>query len=127
MPKYRKKAAGRYGGKIKRFSNSFGTWDSKSEFKRFLFLKSLADRGIIQELEVKNEWAFNHNGVHIGKFSPDFVYKVGENVIVEDFKGGFEVSRDFPLRVKLLKAFYGLDVIIVKTETESKHIEQLRG
>ena len=125
MPVYRKKKPGRYGAN-KRFTNAFGTWDSAAEFKRFLYLKSLADKGTIQDLETKVKYSFDYNGVHIGKFSPDFRYKIGAHTVIEDFKGGFEVSRDFPLRVKMLKAFYGLDVHIVKTETDIKHIEELR-
>jgi len=126
MANYKKPGAGRYGTKIKQFTNAFGKWDSKDEFRRFLFLQDLEKKGTIQGLEIKNTWSFNLNGVHIGKFSPDFVFKVGAHIVVEDFKGGFAVSRDFPLRVKMLKAFYGLDVIIVKNVTEIKHIEDLR-
>lgn len=123
--KYKKKRAGRYGAKIHQFKNAFGTWDSKAEYGRFLYLKSLADKGTIQDLETKVKFSFDHNGVHIGNFSPDFRYKIGPHTVIEDFKGGFEVSRDFPLRVKMLKAFYGLDVVIVKSETEIGHIEKL--
>ena len=126
MPgKYRKKKPGRYGAN-KRFTNAFGSWDSKAEFERFLYLQSLEKKGVIQNLETKVKYTFEHNGVKIGSFSPDFRYRIGPHVVIEDFKGGFEVSRDFPLRVKMLKAFYGLDVHIVKTETDIKHIEELR-
>jgi hypothetical protein len=126
MAKYPRKKKGRYGAKITRFENAAGKWDSKAEYNRYLYLKSLADKGTIQDLETKVKFSFDYNGVHIGKFSPDFRYKVGQHTVIEDFKGGFEVSRDFPLRVKLLKAFYGLEVVIVKSETEIKHIEELR-
>jgi len=125
MAKYQKKKPGRYGAS-KRFVNSFGAWDSKAEYERFLYLKDLENKGTIQNLETKVKFSFDYNGVHIGKFSPDFRYNIGPHVVIEDFKGGFEVSRDFPLRVKMLKAFFGLDVVIVKSVTEIKHIEELR-
>jgi len=125
MAKYQKKKPGRYGAN-KRFTNAFGAWDSKAEFERYLYLKELEKKGTIQNLESKVKYEFSHDGVKIGTFSPDFRYKIGPHTVIEDFKGGFEVSRDFPLRVKMLKAFYGLDVVIVKSVTEIKHIEELR-
>lgn len=107
---------GRY-GKDKRFKNAFGSWDSKDEFRRFLYLQDLEKKGTISNLENKVEYRFDLNGVHIAKFKPDFRYKLGEKTIVEDFKGNV-IPRDFKLRVKMLKAFFGLDVFIVTEVTD---------
>lgn len=112
----RKKGVGRY-GKNKRFKNNFGTWDSKDEFRRFLFLQDLEKKGTIKNLETKVIFKFELNGVLICKFKPDFRYEVEGETVIEDFKGNF-IPRDFTIRVKMLKAFYGHDVAIVKDVTD---------
>lgn len=119
------KKLGRY-GKDKRFKNSFGSWDSKDEFRRFVFLMDLEKKGTITDLESKIVYKFRHNGVLIASFKPDFRYKVNGIEVVEDFKGNV-ISRDFKLRCKMLKAFYGIDVQIVQIITDIAHIAKIKG
>lgn len=107
---------GRY-GKKKSFKNAAGSWDSKDEYRRYLFLQDLQRKGTITELETKVVYRFDLNGVHIAKFKPDFRYKVDGVEVVEDYKGNV-VTRDFKLRCKMAKAFHGVDVIIVQEVTD---------
>lgn len=107
---------GRY-GKKKSFKNSHGTWDSKDEYRRWLYLTDLEKKGTIQALETKIKYSFDLNGVHICNFKPDFRYQVNGVTVVEDYKGNV-ITRDFKLRAKMLKAFYGIDVVIVQCVTD---------
>ncbi len=119
------KKKGRYGAD-KRFTNSAGSWDSKDEYRRFVFLQDLEKKGTISDLESKVVYKFRHNGVLIASFKPDFRYKVDGVEVVEDFKGNV-IPRDFKLRCKMLKAFYGIDVQIVKNITDIEHIAKIKA
>lgn len=51
-------------------------------------------------------------------FSPDFIYRRNDKIIAEDVKGSkLMVSRDFPLRQKLLYYFHHIFVHVVTKAT----------
>lgn len=118
------KKPGRY-GRDKRFKNALGSWDSGKEYERFLFLQDLERKGTITDLERNVRFEFKHNGVRICGFKVDFGYRVDGVRVVEDYKGNV-IHRDFKLRVKMLKAFEGLDVAIVQDVTDMDPINQVR-
>lgn len=118
------KKAGRY-GKDKRFTNALGSWDSGKEYERFLFLQDLEKKGTITDLERNLRFVFKHNGVRICAFKVDFGYRVDGVRVVEDYKGNV-IHRDFKLRVKMLKAFEGLDVVIVQEVGDMTPINNVR-
>lgn len=120
-----KKKKGRY-GKNKRFKNADGSWDSKDEYRRFLFLRDLQKKGTITDLETKVVYQFEQNGVKIGSLKPDFRYRVAGELVVEDFKGNV-ITREFRKSCKMLKAYYGLDVVIVREPTDVTHIAKVAG
>lgn len=109
---------GRYGA-YRGFKKGEERWDSKNEYRRWIWLSDLQKKGTITDLEKKVKYEFVHNGVKIAKFSPDFRYKVNGHTVVEDFKGqGKPIPRDFKLRCKMLKAFYGIDCHVVTDPTD---------
>lgn len=103
------KKPNKYGAK--KVTTDEGVFDSKIEYKRWCELKQLRDLGLIANLERQIPYLLEVNGVKIGRFTADHRWRDSETgaVIVEDVKGGV-CSRDFPLRVKLMKAVHGVDV-----------------
>lgn len=88
------------------------TFASKREAARYAELKARQANGEIRGLEYNHRYVFNHNGVRIGSYRPDFQYTdtaTGE-FIVEDVKSRPTETRDYRLRKKMMKAFYDIDV-----------------
>lgn len=87
-------------------------WDSKAELARYEQLRLMEKAGSIQSIELQPKFVFMVNGVRIGSYKPDFRYfdvQKGAEVI-EDVKGTY--ARDFPLRVRLMSACFGIAVLI---------------
>jgi len=85
-------------------------FDSKLEAAFYLQLKVRQAAGEISDLELQPRFEFVINDVKVGRYTGDFRYTEGGKVIVADAKG-FPISRDYPLRKKLLKALYGIDIL----------------
>jgi hypothetical protein len=74
---------------------------------------------------MQTKFRFELNGIHLGYFTADFTYiDVPTNaVIVEDVKGWKKskktgkllprVNREFGLKMKLMKAMFGIEVQVV--------------
>ncbi len=117
-------------------------FDSIGERDRFFFLQEAQSQGRIKNLRCQVKFSivlFDQTGGdgpdtlienHICDYIADFVYEVvtkplSRNVnvfaepitIVEDFKGGYRLPPDWPIKQKLMKAVYGIDVRIVKSPT----------
>ena len=92
------------------------TFSSKKEARRFSELKLLERVGEIANLECQPAFPLDVNGVPVCRYVGDFRYvetKTGKT-IVEDVKS--EITRKHPvyrLKVKLLKAVRGIDVVEV--------------
>ncbi len=87
-------------------------FDSKKEHRRFCDLKMLELAGKIHDLQVHPQYVFEHNGVRIGSFKPDFRYIVDGQIVIEDVKSPSTRSEtSYRLRKKMLKAFFDLDVV----------------
>ena len=110
--------------RAKKVINKFGKFDSNEEFKRFLYLKQLEDRGIIfhlvrqpkfeiipkltkeKRIELKTKFKVvtvtEEKAVH---YTPDFQYEdqQGRTIIEEVKSKGTVLARDYHIRRKLLK------------------------
>lgn len=87
-------------------------FDSKREAGRYHALKMRQLAREISGLELQPSYPIVINGVKVCTVKLDFRYTEGGRVIVEDVKGmDTPISR---LKRKLLKAMYGLDVVIIK-------------
>ncbi|MCP9494090.1 MAG: DUF1064 domain-containing protein [Pyrinomonadaceae bacterium MAG19_C2-C3] len=86
------------------------TFDSKLEAVFYNELKMRQLAGEISDLELQPRFDFEINGVKIGRYTGDFRYTENGKSVVADAKGGW-VSRDYPLRKKLLKALYNIDIL----------------
>lgn len=85
-------------------------FDSKAEANRFLQLELMQRAGEIRDLELQPRFELIVNKVRIGRYTADFRYfdcRI-QQTVVEDVKG--VRTRDYILRVKLVKALYGIEV-----------------
>lgn len=82
---------------------------SRAEARRYRELRSLARAGAISDLTCHNRYRLAVNGVRIGSYTDDFAYIQDGKRVVEDVKGG-PVSRDYPLRKKLMLALHGIEI-----------------
>lgn len=114
-------------------------FDSEKESKRYLFLKQAQADGIISGLELQPQYIilpaikgkrvkhFQRIPDRIEeytiqqpiKYTADFRYVKDGQTVVEDIKGSkFTISRDLPLRIKMMKYFHNIDVKLVFKPTE---------
>lgn len=88
------------------------TFPSKKEASRYCQLKLLQLAGRIRNLERQPRYELVVNAVKIGRYTGDFRYEEFDRgtwrLVVEDSKG--YASRDYPLRVKLMRACHGITV-----------------
>ena len=107
--------------KATRIETTVGKFDSKLEFKRYLYLKDLQEKGLISDLVRQVPYTLipsqkDHTGKVIFReirYVADFVYRLptGEQ-IVEDTKG--IVLDVFKIKQKLMYYFFGIEVKVVK-------------
>lgn len=112
---------------------------SQNEAKRYLTLKQAQADGLISDLELQPQYiilpAIKGTRVkHLKtkdkveeytiqqpvKYTADFRYIKDSHIIVEESKGSkFAVSRDFPLRQKMMRYFNGIEVKLVFNPNET--------
>ena len=101
-------------------TENYGVFDSKNEFRRFLYLKDLENKGFIKNLKRQIPYVLIPTQRKNGKvlfrecsYVSDFEYDLpdGEH-IVEDVKG--LILPVFKLKQKLMYYFYKIEVQIVK-------------
>lgn len=86
---------------------------SKKEAARYLQLQAMQQAGEIYDLAYEpRRYVFEHNGVRIGTYTPDFEYRLasGEHVVEDTKSKATRKARDYGLRKKMMKAFYGIEV-----------------
>lgn len=108
-------------------------FDSTKEGKRYLVLKKAQEAGVINELKLQPRWDAlpakkeiyvehlktkdkikERTIVQPIKYTADFSYIKDGAMIVEDIKPCKSmISRDVPLRIKLMKYFHDIDVRLV--------------
>ncbi len=92
------------------------TFPSQAQAARYVELRQEEDSGCIDRLNPHPPtYRLEANGRLIGRYTPDFIYRRGEQWVTEDVKGG-PVSRDVPLRLKLMEACHGIKVQIIRME-----------
>lgn len=114
------------------------SFDSTKEGKRYLVLKEAQDNGLISELTLQPRWellpAKKEQYVKRLKtkdkicertvmlpihYTADFSYIKDGELIVEDVKSSpLLISRDVPLRLKMMKYFHDIDVRLVYKASE---------
>lgn len=112
-----------------------GIWlDSKAEAGRYIELLVDQTKGLVGEIDPHPHWdliAFKYDSecpVNIGKYTADFAYEDVPScrIVIEDVKGQVPKRNaktgkwtrprgwsEFQLRLRILKANYDLDVIVV--------------
>lgn len=99
-----------------RVKNSYGSFDSKGEFERFLFLQDQEREGKIQNLKRQVKYPLTVGTDHICDYRADFVYTRDGKEIVEDFKG--YLTDIFKIKMKLMKAIHKIHILITRRPTE---------
>lgn len=90
--------------RVRKVKTPLGIFDSKAEAKRFAELRVLEMDGKITDLQRQVVFKLEVNGVLVGKYTPDFTYKVMGELVVEEYKGYWKP--DAKLRVKIFMALY---------------------
>jgi hypothetical protein len=88
------------------------TFDSKAERERYLVLKIREVSGEILDLQPHPVYRLEVNGKLIGRYTPDFSYRVAETgeVVVEDVKSKPTKTEAYGLRKRLMRAIFGIEV-----------------
>lgn len=86
----------------------FGSGD---ELERWKELEMLEKSGAITNLTHQPRWNLVVRGMHIGRYTADASWLENGSLTVEDTKSrsGWK-SRDYPLRKKLMKALYSIEI-----------------
>lgn len=87
---------------------------SKLEARRYLELKLMERAGEIAELTLQPRYKLEVNGHPVCQYVADFHYldlKTGK-FTTEDAKG--YLTPEFKIKAKLMKACYGIDIVLVK-------------
>ena len=90
-------------------------YDSKKEAgfaMKLDILRKASGKDRVIEIERQVTFSFDLNGHHICKYKPDFKVTYSDGRIEYIDVKGME-TREFSIKKKLLKAFYGIDVKIV--------------
>lgn len=105
----------------KKIESTVGKFDSKLEFKRYLYLKALQDEGRISDLTRQVPYTLipsqkDHTGKVLFRevrYVSDFEYNLpsGEHV-VEDTKG--IILPVFKIKQKLMFYFFGIEVKVIR-------------
>lgn len=113
-------------------------FDSKKEMQRYLVLKEAQENGLISELTLQPRWELlpakkEQYVKHLKTkdkicertvmlpihYTADFSYIKDGELIVEDVKSSpLLISRDVPLRLKMMKYFHDIDVRLVYKASE---------
>lgn len=97
-------------------------FDSKGEMNRYVALKIKQQAGLIQGLRHQVPYKLVVNGQLICTYIADFVYNEAGKTVVEDFKG--MLTDVFKLKMKLMKAVHGIDILLTRKPTVYSDIGQ---
>lgn len=114
-------------------------FDSKKEMQRYVVLRQAEEEGVISELTLQPRWELlpakkEQYVKHLKTkdkvcertvmlpihYTADFSYVKGGTLVVEDVKSTPRLlSRDVPLRLKMMKYFHDIDVRLVYKANEA--------
>ncbi|ACJ72003.1 endonuclease [Abalone shriveling syndrome-associated virus] len=109
---------------MKKFNNKRTRgYDSRAEYRRAIFLRTLQQSRTISKLEQQKKFNLVVNGQHICAYIADFVY-VDSNgsTVVEDVKG--IVTDVYRLKKKLMHACHGININEVRCDEVTKQLTQ---
>lgn len=91
------------------------TFASKAEARRYSHLKLLVRIGEIEDLELQPKFDLVVNGQKVCGYIADFRYRVSATgaTVVEDVKSAPTRTKEYRIKVKLLKALHGVEVVEV--------------
>ena len=91
-------------------------FDSKREANRYIYLKSLEKKRVIEKLAIHPEFVLEVKGMIICKYIADFSYFSDGKFIVEDVKSKFTKKiSTYRLKKKLLLALYNIEITEIDT------------
>lgn len=85
-------------------------FDSRAEGRRYNELKLFVAGGEISNLELQPKFQLEVNGALVCTYVADFSYQQRGYRIVEDVKSKATKTRQYRIKVKLLKALTGIEV-----------------
>lgn len=114
------------------------SFDSTKEGERYLVLKQAVKDGVISDLALHPRWVLlpakkeqyiehkktkevvkERTILQPIRYTADFSYIKGGEFVVEDVKGSpYTLSKDVPLRLKMMKYFHDIDVRLVYKANE---------
>lgn len=105
-------------GKRLKYGNKKHTYDghkfdSLKEVDRYVILARRLKRGVITDLKLHERFNLIVNDILICGYVADFVYTIGDRLVVEDVKVGATKTRLYILKKKLMKACLGIDIVEV--------------
>lgn len=85
---------------------------SKAEARRYSHLKMLVRIGEIEDLEMQPRFGLVVNGQKVCDYVADFRYRVRATgaTVVEDVKSAPTRTKEYRIKVRLLKALHGIEV-----------------
>ena len=106
-----------------------GHWfASAAEAKRYLQLKSMEEKGLIEDLKLQPSYPIVHAGQPITTYRADFRYVIlnelrrAETVVVEDVKG--MVTDVYLIKKKLVQAQYNLKINEIPSRDVDKWVDK---
>lgn len=90
-------------------------FDSAKESRRYAELRVLERAGQIIDLRLQEKFTLTVNGIKIASYKADFVYvDYHGKTVVEDVKSPPTAKKsDFRMKVKLMRACHGIDVVVL--------------
>jgi len=91
------------------------TFDSKKEYKFYLFLEMLKNRGNIESIEVHKRYPIEVNNVRICDYVTDFVvtYNDGQSIVYDVKASQKLLTPEYKLKKKLMYAVHKINIIEV--------------
>jgi hypothetical protein len=81
---------------------------SKGEANRYKDLRLMQDAGAISDLGLQPRFSLVVNGVKVGTYVADFVYREDGQEVYEDFKG--MITPVYRMKKKLVLALFGVTI-----------------
>ncbi len=89
-------------------------FDSQKEFRHYLYLKNLEEKGTIKDLKLQVKFPFMLENKKIFTYIADFTYIDKDGAHIVDVKSPITAKNStFRLKKKLIEAQYGIEIEVV--------------